>query len=173
MTDRRAVLRWLASGATLTALGPKELLALGWRALDLETGRTLVAACERILPAGDTPGAIEVGVDRFVDRMLADWCSPAERDDVLGGLRDLDARSRERHGRGFSACAAEEQAALLRDVDDEASAAGGWFARLKELAIWGYFTSEEVASNVLLQSPLGAGRYEGCVPASARPVPSS
>ena len=49
-----------------------------------------------------------------------------------------------------------------------------WFGQLKELTIWGYFTSEIVVTQVLHESPLGPGRYEGCVPLAAHPEsPSS
>lgn len=195
MTDRREVLRWLATGAALPFLGrlaPDEILAFGrrvhglneahlgasgWQALDAQAGRTLVAACERILPASDTPGATAAGVDRFIDRVLADWLSVPERDSFVAGLRTLDARSRDQHGREFVECSAEEQAMLLSTLDDEAASATKedphWFALLKELTIWGYFTSEVVATTVLHQSPLGAGRYEGCAPVVANQGRSS
>ena len=195
MTGRRDVLRWLATGATLPLLGrfsPAEALAFGrrvhasahrpgegsWQALDAQTGRVLVAACEAILPASDTPGATAAGVDRFIDTMLADWYPARERDAVLAGLRSLDAHSREGHGREFAEIPAEDQAALLSTLDEEAQSSqkgqAHWFAQLKELTIWGYFTSEIVVTQVLRESPLGPGRYEGCVPLATHPEsPSS
>jgi hypothetical protein len=194
MTGRRDVLRWLATGTTLPLLGrfsPAEAHAFGrrvhasahrpgegsWQALDAQTGRALVAACEAILPASDTPGATAAGVDRFIDTMLADWYPARERDAVLAGLRSLDAHSRERHGQEFAEIPAEDRAALLSTLDEEArSSEKGqalWFAQLKELTIWGYFTSEIVVTQVLHESPLGPGRYEGCVPLATHPESSS
>ena len=195
MTGRRDVLRLLATGATLPLLGrfsQAEALAFGrrvhasahrpgegsWQALDAQTGRILVAACEAILPASDTPGATAAGVDRFIDTMLADWYPARERDAVLAGLRSLDAHSRERHGQEFAEIPAEDRAALLSTLDEYAESSekgqAHWFAQLKELTIWGYFSSEIVVTQVLHESPLGPGRYEGCVPLATHPEsPSS
>ena len=87
--DRRAVLRGIISGAALPIVGsllPAELVAWGHdvhaslaaaqsggRALDAEPLRTLTTACERIIPADETPGAVDAGVPAFIERMLADW----------------------------------------------------------------------------------------------------
>lgn len=184
MMDRREVLRRLATGAALpflARLAPDELLAFGrrvhadggagegLRALDPHAHRTLVAACEGILPATDTPGATAAGVDRFIDRILVDWYAASERDEFLAGLQDLDARSRARDGRDFVDTSPTEQAATLSALDHEAFAAGGgapWFGRLKFLTIWGYCTSD-VGAAVLGESPMGQGRYEGCAPAGS------
>jgi len=97
---------------------------------------------------------------------------------VLAGLRALDARSSDRHGRAFAEIAPEDRAALLSVLDDEAlskqDGEAHWFAQLKELTIWGYFTSETVMTKVLHESPMGPGRYEGCVPLVLNPEsPSS
>jgi gluconate 2-dehydrogenase gamma chain len=195
MTGRRDVLWWLATGAALPLVGrlvPGDAVAFGrrvhastqqggdasWQALDEATGRLLIAACEGILPASDTPGATDAGVARFIDRMLAGWYPASERDALVAGLRTLDARSRERYARAFSEIVVEDQAPLLTALDEEAHAKGEgathWFAELKELTIWGYFTSEIVVTSILHESPMGAGRYEGCVPLAANPEsPSS
>ena len=52
--------------------------ALGWapKALTPDQARALNAAADTIYPATDTPGAIEAGVPQFVDRQIADWCTP-------------------------------------------------------------------------------------------------
>ena len=117
---RRDLLRWLAAGAglgCLDGLRPEEILPLGrhvhdaagtagqeLRALDAHANATVIAAAERILPRTDTPGATDAAVNLFIDRMLADWHTATERDRVLAGLRELDARSQARHGSDFIAC---------------------------------------------------------------------
>ena len=87
--DRRDVLRGLATGAAAPLLGslfPHELLAWGTE-VHLAVGagqstagslaaplvQTLTAACERIIPADDTPGARAAAVPAFIDRRLTDW----------------------------------------------------------------------------------------------------
>jgi hypothetical protein len=188
---RREVLRLLAASAgiqALEALAPAEIFALGRRVhagagtvariqpltvLDAHANAIVIAAAERIIPASDTPGATDAQVNVFIDRMLADWFAPSERDVVLGGLRELDTRSQSLHGRDFIDCTEADQVALLAAADDEVTtlrraAAGGpsnandhWFSMLKYLTVWGYFTSE-VAMRQTLRAYPWPGFYDGC-----------
>ena len=137
------------------------------RSLSTHVARTLAVATERILP-----GAAAANVGAFIDKMLADWHTPAERERFLAGLPDLDARCRARGGLAFADCAAADQVAVLTALDDEvtalrASGRGGdanqhWFAMLKYLTVYGYCTSE-AGMRALGLYPM-AGRYDGCAP---------
>ena len=180
--DRRDVLRGLAGGAAAPLLGslfPSELLAWG-REVHLAVGvdqstpgslaaqllQTLTAACERIIPADDTPGATAAGVPAFIDRMLTDWYDPPERTRVMAGIESLDTLGRARHSRAFVACTPAEQDAILLELDRDGPA--HWFGTVKYLTIWGYFTSEVGLVRELGQWP-SPGRYDGCAPYSPRP----
>jgi gluconate 2-dehydrogenase gamma chain len=107
---------------TLARLGRRGLL--GWathallgrrlRAQDLptDTFAVLDAAACRILPSGDTAGAREAKVGRFIERQLSGALSslrPAF--DQLARL--LDLWSRKGFSKGFSALAPAEQDAIL------------------------------------------------------------
>jgi hypothetical protein len=175
--ERRELIRWLVATAGLRALdglAPADLLALGrdvhCRARSHATRRTLTAhaqqtvtlAAERILPATETPGATDAGVSAFIEKMLTDWHTPAERERFLAGLRDLDARCRARAARDFVACTEADQVAVLTALDD---AHEEWFGRLKYLTVYGYCTSE-VGQRALGLFPL-PWRYDGCAPLDA------
>jgi glucoside 3-dehydrogenase (cytochrome c) hitch-hiker subunit len=177
--ERRELIQWLAATAglrCLESLAPRDLLALGrevhrcagappGRALDAHALQTVAVAAERIIPATDTPGATEAGVGAFIDKMLAGWHTPAERDRFLAGLPELDARCRARAGKDFVDCAAADQVAVLTALDDEARATSSgehWFARLKYLTVYGYCTSEP-GMRALGLFPL-PWRYDGCAP---------
>jgi len=187
---RRDLLRMVAAGAglrCLEGLGADEIIAFGERlhasavgpgrtvALSARQSAIVTAAAERIIPASDTPGATDAGVTAFIERMMADWYTPAERQRLLAGLADLDARSRAAHGRDFIALGEADQVAILTAVDDEVTAlrrspspgAGNpddhWFSMLKFLTVWGYFTSEAAMRDTLGQWPM-AGRYVSCAP---------
>lgn len=175
----------------LERFGPGDLFSLGtevnqqaadgrvFRALDAHAGRTVIAAAERIVPATETPGATDAGVGGFIDVMLADWYTAAERDRFLAGLRALDGKCRSLRGRDFIDCTEAEQTALLLTFDDEVTALrrkpGGanpddhWFAMLKYLTVWGYCTSE-VAMRRTLHSWPRPMRYDGCAPLASRPA---
>jgi hypothetical protein len=190
MMNRREALRVLGAGASLELLGiitPDSLFALGQRVhRDHDHGplpatrqnEIIGIAAERIIPAGDTPGATDANVGAFIDRILSGWYSTAERERMLAGLADLDSRSVAAHGRSFVQCSAEQQTALLAAFDDEVTAlreARGrgdsgsanpdqhWFSMFKYLTVWGYFTSESAARETLRDFPL-PGRYDGCAP---------
>lgn len=180
--DRRDVLRGLASGAAaplIASLFPAELVSWGREvhlavaasqpaagSLPAAVVQTLTAACERIIPADDTPGATAAGVPAFIDRMLADWYDQPERTRVIAGIESLDALARARHGRAFAACAGVDQDTLLLELDREGPS--HWFGTVKYLTIWGYFTSEVGVVRELGQWP-SPGRYDGCAPYAPRP----
>jgi hypothetical protein len=195
---RRDLLRLVAAGAglrCLDGLGADEIIAFGERlhasaanglratgALDARQSATVTAAAERIIPASDTPGATDANVTAFIDRMMADWYTPAERQRLLEGLTDLDARSRAARDHDFIGLGETDQVAVLTAVDDEVSAlrrspsagAGNpddhWFSMLKFLTVWGYFTSEAAMRDTLGQWPM-AGRYVSCAPYESRVRP--
>jgi hypothetical protein len=127
--------------------------------------RTLAAVSERIIPADATPGAIEAGVPRFIERMLASWYEPLDQQRIHDGLAALDERAHAEFGLDFLSLGESQQDFLLLALDRLGSAS--WFATIKYLTIWGYYTSE-VGITTELQDVVFAGRYEGCAPYTAR-----
>ena len=87
------------------------------RALTPAQEQIVAAVSEVILPATDTPGARDVGVSLFVDRMLADYYTADARAKFLAGLARLDARAIAQHGNPFLSCAAAQQVALIDALD--------------------------------------------------------
>ena len=190
MQRRRALqlIGALAGVPALPVLGrfsESELLALGARIHEqLEGGprepraltraqyKEVEVAAEQIIPRTHTPGATDARVADFIDTMLAEWYTPPERDRFIAGLVDLDARAMQAHGRAFADISSSARVTLLTAIDDEVTAlrrantqAGNehWFATLKFLTVWGYYTSrvgmtEELRTNVM------PGRYDGDAP---------
>jgi hypothetical protein len=170
-------------------LGVEELIAVGRRAHALAESRrgdgrgfspralspaqyeTVVHAAERIIPRTDTPGATDAGVADFIDVMLADWYGAAERSRFTTGLSELDARAYDLAGgsRAFAQSTERQQIAVLEALDRElqirrqSGAAGAndhWFAMLKHLTVWGYYTSRPGIVEEL-RVELIPGRYDG------------
>ena len=168
--ERRELIQWLVATAglrVLESLAPQDLLALGrevhalagapGRALDAHALQTVTVAAERIIPVTDTPGATDARVSAFIDKMLADWHTPAEREQFLAGLAELDRRCGARAGKDFVDCPEAEQVAVLTALEGEP-----WFARLKYLTVYGYCTSEP-GMRALGLFPL-PWKYDGCAP---------
>ena len=75
---------------------------------------TLAAACERILPRDEDPGATDLGCADYIDRALGDTDVRAQFGRVVAsGLTALDRQARARFHKPFHEAAAEQQDALL------------------------------------------------------------
>ena len=135
----------------------------------------VATVAEHIIPETDTPGARAAGVHRFVDTLLSDHYPTPERDRFLAGLADVDARARSRQGKTFVECTADQQVALLTEMDEAAYPAvqidsprpqeTWFFRRMKEVTLVGYYTSQIGATQELHPSPFGA--YRGDIPYSS------
>ena len=162
----------LQLGARVHTSLEDEMLGRAPRALGPAQYRAVATAAEHILPRTDTPGATDARVAGFIDVMLADWYLPQERDRFIAGLAELDARARRAYRRAFVEGRDEQRMALLVILDGEVSAlrqadsrAAGehWFAMLKYLTVWGYYTSR-VGMTEELKVQLMPGYYNGDAP---------
>jgi gluconate 2-dehydrogenase gamma chain len=122
------------------------------------------AVADRILPRSDTPGAADVGVPAFIERLYGEFMTPAERQMLTDGLNAVDAAATSAHGRGFIILPVDRQDELLRTIARaEEGKPTGFFRLIRSATILGYFTSEQVGRNVLLYDPVPGG-YDGCIP---------
>ena len=174
---RLAALAAAGSGWTLESLA--QTLAAQPRRQSLETRarRTLAAAADVIVPRTETPGALQAGVPQFVAAVYASWMTDGERERFAAGLAALDARARAAQRRSYASCRAAERAGLLRTAiaaDAYAGAAASlsqriaasdvpFALRLRDLVVFGYFTSE-AGANRALRYMAAPGRYDGDVP---------
>jgi hypothetical protein len=133
--------------------------------------QTVAAVSEQIIPRTDTPGAIDVGVPAFIDRMMAGYYQDKERHILRAGLARIDRDAHKAHGMTFAALALEQQVELMKIYDREAfeqNSKGGdkhAFRMLKELTTLGYFTSEPGATKALKYAAV-PGPYKGDIPFS-------
>jgi hypothetical protein len=193
MTSRRDAVRSLAGIAALPvfgSLGVGELLTVGQRAHELADRRkaaapqappraltaaeyeTVTMAAERIIPRTTTPGATDARVADFIDVMLADWYNDSDRLRFKTGLGELDTRAQSLAGRPFARTTKPQQTELLEALDREvnvrrqsspADADNHWFAMLKHLTVWGYYTSRPGIEKEL-RVQIMPGRYDGNAP---------
>jgi gluconate 2-dehydrogenase gamma chain len=125
---------------------------------------------DTILPRTDTPGATDVGVPAFVDLLMAEWYGDDDRAALLSGLDGFDARCRTAAGKGFADLTEPERAAFLATIDGkpgETATVEGAYRRLKEAMVYGYVTSEPIATR-LATMPIIPGRFDGCIPVGAQ-----
>jgi gluconate 2-dehydrogenase gamma chain len=143
--DRRGFLKTgaVAAAASAVACGKADSR---WRVLTAAEAATLAAACDRIIPPDEDPGASQAGVVAFVDRQLATR-QKKELGFFRAGLRGLDATARRKHGKGFAELAEDVQVALLQETEQGAGdradwggvAPGEFFSRLRWFAMMGFY----------------------------------
>jgi hypothetical protein len=188
--QRREVLEWLAGTGGLAALGQlsvRDLERLGQavnatlstqqrRTLTAAQAAMITAAAERIIPRTDTPGATDADVTSFVDVMLTDWYSDAERVRFMQGVPALDSEAQAAHGVVFVRCTAAQQTAIVAAFDAEvdvirrtsaADANAHWFGMLKYLTVFGYCTSQPGMTQLLRSWPPPM-RYDPAAPVGGR-----
>lgn len=185
--QRREALRLIGTAAAIPAFGglsAERLWGLaedthdradrfsrsGLGVLDPHQLETVAAIGEIILPRTDTPGARDVGVPAFIDLLMTEWYDDTERTQFITGLAAID---REAAGTGaagardFMSLTSAAQLALVGKLDTaearpDGSAAQA-FRTIKQLTVFGYFTSRPIQRDVLKVN-IWPGRYDGCVP---------
>jgi len=190
--NRREALQLLATGAAIP-LVPRSLLAFrearavlaaepAFRALNAHQQALVRVISEMIIPKTDTPGANEVGTCEFIDLMLTEWFEDSVRDKFLGGLDDVDTRSRALFGKDFLSITAPQQAGILEILGDEMVEEAGFLREhqrsvrgvaphsdsfypvLRRLTLTAYYTSEAGAS-AELNFEMIPSQHSGCAPA--------
>ena len=131
---------------------------------------------ETILPATETPGAIEAGVPEFIVKMVRGATDRRSQRNFLEGLDKTESICRERFGRPFTECSAGERNAVLRYWESSGPRSGRlarlrrlWSGRrfydlLRTYTVIGYCTSEAGATRGLAYDFIPGPRFRGCVP---------
>lgn len=181
--ERRDLLRALGA-ATALALVPHDALAAWTR---VATGRrptgglsdahmALVRAiADTIIPRTDTPSATDVAVHGFVDVIVSEQYTDADRTAFLAGLDAIDARARSESGASFADLSATAHGAVIDAIEgaaDRDAEPGRTYWRLKGLIVHGYFTSEPVMKNVLKVQVM-PGKFDGAAPIQLKKAPAA
>ncbi|HXX32021.1 MAG TPA: gluconate 2-dehydrogenase subunit 3 family protein [Myxococcaceae bacterium] len=109
----------------------------------------MAAACERLLPRDDDPGAADLGVPGYVDRALSDRRMSHVRDDFVRGLQALMQRAKALHHKAFPELAPEQQDALLTEYKNspKGSGEGHFYELLVVLTMEGAFSDPSYGGN--------------------------
>jgi hypothetical protein len=168
--ERRVALKSMA--AAMGAMVALPSWASGWSAKTLtETGmlsvdqsKTLATLVESIIPKTDTPGAGELGVDNFVQKMVKDCYDQKVQQNFSKGIEAIEAQSSKAFGTGFSDATKAQKLQVLEGIDKSGDVDQKAFLGLvKNLTIQGYMSSEYVMTN-LTHYEMVPARYHGCVP---------
>ena len=123
-----------------------------------------------IIPRSDTPGAIDVGVPRFIDQMFKDVYTPEGQKRYLAALAAFEKES----GKPFLQLDAAKRKALVTKLHEQAlikgkdldpASAQSFVLMTKKLAMSGFFLSQPGCTEVLQYAPV-PGAYHGDIPLS-------
>src|SRR3546814_15653354 len=77
----------------------------------------IAAYADSVIPATDTPGAIDAGVPRAIDAMLRDWASEKTRGDFVATLDAPDAAARSATGQGLAELLPDRRRPVVAALD--------------------------------------------------------
>lgn len=132
---------------------------------------------DTLLPKTQTPGALDMKVDIFIDAVANKLFDEAGQKSMTDGIEKFDGDCKERFGKRFVDLDSKEKAEILKAAEANSgkyngqvwgTAVGtqqpvGFYRSVKSLAIWGYFSSKEIGLNYLNYDPI-PGDYKGCIP---------
>ncbi|MCB1703423.1 MAG: gluconate 2-dehydrogenase subunit 3 family protein [Halioglobus sp.] len=140
--------------------------------------RIVAAMSDIILPRTDTPGAIDAGVPQYIELMAANWLDAGESAIFTAGLQDMETRIPAEFGAPFDQLSHAQQLQIMEAMEADAEDSS-WYefanvlrefisdapfiCQIKELTIWGFFTSQEGASQVLRYDPMPM-YFDGDIP---------
>jgi hypothetical protein len=192
MPDRREVLKlasaalgYAVTGSTAAAIlaGCRGDRGVTWtpKFLTVSEAATVSAMVDHLLPTTTTPGGVTLGADRFIDAFLADFTDADEQQRFRAGLDEFERSSRTSFGGAFTTLSTEARDGVFRLYEDRSpglppSVWGGhitatvdppvFYRTFKQLALVGYFSSEEAGEKLLAYDPV-PGRFDGCVPVAS------
>lgn len=123
----------------------------------------LASVTDTIIPGGESIGAVSVGVDKFLQKLI-DHCYVKEvQDNLKLQLAGLETSAQNIYGKSFISCDQSQRQELLL----KRSASGNknekdFFNLVKSETIRGFNTSKEVMSKYL-RYKVAPGHYYGCV----------
>jgi len=127
---------------------------------------------ETILPATSTPGARAAKVGELMKVMVNDTYNEKDQQIFHTGITTLDEFCKKATGKSFMDATPAQRTALLTGLDAEAKAyqetkneqaPAHYFTMMKQLTLFGYFTSKEGATQALRYIPV-PGKYVGDYP---------
>lgn len=171
--NRRTSLKSLLAAAGSIVTLPAWAEAWDVKSLEAPSGsvisdsQLLASVVDTIIPAGDSIGALSVGVDKFLQKLFAQCYEKDVQQIVATQLKALDEKAKSTVGKSFVSCDQTQRETLLnalaasQDQDEKA-----FFDLMKSETIRGFSTSREVMLNYLNYKIL-PGHFYGCVDVNA------
>ncbi|HET6994321.1 MAG TPA: gluconate 2-dehydrogenase subunit 3 family protein [Chitinophagaceae bacterium] len=130
--------------------------------------KTLAAIIDTIIPAGNAIGALSVGVDKYLQKLIDKCFEKDVQDNVKLQLKALEESAESAYKKSFSKCdPAQRQELLLRFSASQKKPEKEFFDLVKSETINGFTTSKEVMLNYFHYN-VAPGHYYGCIDIKAQ-----
>ena len=168
--DRRKAIRniAIASGGIITL--PQWMISCGMS--DTYTHKTsfsrldiirIAGVADAIIPTRDLVGAIPLGVDAYLIKMLDDCYERNVQDNVKTQIKKLEEDAKAAHNKIFAVCTQEQrEKLLLKYASSENKDEKDFFDLMKSETIRGFNTSQKVMQEYLGYK-IAPGHYYGSV----------
>jgi hypothetical protein len=127
----------------------------------------LASVADTIIPAGSSIGALSVGVDKFLEKLIANCYEEEVQENVAAQLEALDKNAKSTYGTSFKECQQPQRESLLTRLSiSENKEEKDFFDLMKSQTIHGFNTSREVMLQYLNYKII-PGHFHGCVDVNA------
>ncbi len=127
---------------------------------------------ETILPAtASSPGAKAAGIGEFMKTIVTDCYEEKDQLIFMNGMDLLQQSAKLKYGKTFDNLEKADKHSLILFIDTEAKEYSKnkkkeddthYFTMIKQLTLWGYFTSKIGSEKALRYLPV-PGKYVGCI----------
>jgi hypothetical protein len=172
--DRRIAIKNLAivSGGLITL--PQWMVSCGvsdttihQSSFSVAEQKILASITDTIIPTGNSVGALSVGVDKFLQKLIDDCYEKDAQDNVKVQLGTLDGSAKATNKKSFSDCTqAQREELLLKLSTSTNKAEKDFFDLIKLETIRGFNTSQKVMQEYLGYK-VAPGHYYGSVDVKA------
>jgi hypothetical protein len=128
---------------------------------------TLADICSVVLPRTDTPSASDLDVHGFIDHQLAVCYNKEQQQHAIEVVVEIDDKSQVLFSKRFTQLAFNQKTQILVALEakepDFSSDSVEKFKELKSLLVFGYFTTEVGATELLSYQAIPGG-FKGSIP---------
>ena len=126
--------------------------------------KILASVADTFIPAGNAIGALSVGVDKFLQKLIDDCYEKPIQENVKKQMLALNNDAENEYHKSFAECTQEQrEKLLLKFADSTDKDHKEFFTLMKTETIRGFNTSQQVMEQYLGYK-IAPGHYNGCVP---------
>lgn len=181
--DRREALKSMGVGAA-AAVYSGSILALlngcksdaaknlAWKPelFDMRQALAVKKALDVILPTTESsPGAVELGVPRFLDKFASNVSSPEEQEQLKAAANQFIAQLEKNSGKKLEDATNEDFLAIVKknfEGKDNRDGAYEFLQQVRSSGVWAWKNSKRIGEHYYFYDPV-PGKFVGCRPLDA------